>query len=187
MKFRAPVMVSMVLLAGLCNAAAAQDVDFREAFRNGRWRLETQGFAALYSGKTDREGDKFATFSVEYEMPVSSHFSVGLRGYPLFVYLPHRTSDDTLYGVAGGVAARYYFKEEAHRGWFAEGGGSALWHSRCFRENGSRINFMLEAGLGYQFERDWHDTFKFTHISNASMHHDNAGVNALGLGVGYTF
>ena len=105
----------------------------------------------------------------------------------MFVYLPHRTSDDTLYGVAGGVTARYYFQEETHRGWFAEGGGSVLWHSRYFRENGSRINFMLEAGLGYQFERDWHATFKFTHISNASTNHDNAGVNALGLGVGYTF
>ncbi len=176
-----------LLLAGMGNMAAAEGIDFREAFRDGRWRVEAQGFATLHSRKTDREGDKFAAVSAEYEMPLTSHVAFGLRGYPLFVYEPHRTSDDTIYGVAGGVTTRYYFKENTHKGWFAEGGGSLLWHSRHFRENGSRVNFMLEGGLGYQFERDWHATFKFSHISNAGMHHDNAGVNALGFGVGYAF
>lgn len=187
MRFCVALLVLMLLLAGLGPVAAAQDIDFREAFSAGRWRVETQGFAALYSGKTDRQGDKFATFSVEYEMPVSSHFCFGLRGYPLLVYLPHRRADDTLYGVAGGVAGRYYFEKDSYRGWFAEGGGGLLWHSRYFRANGSRLNFMLEAGVGYQFAQDWHVAIKFNHMSNASTHTRNAGVNALGFGVGYTF
>lgn len=181
------IITSVIFLVNVGTVASADGIDFKEIFRDGRWRVETQGFAALHSGKTDREGDKFGTFSVEYEMPVSSHFTAGLRGYPVFVYEPHRDSDDTIFGVAAGLAGRYYFKEDIYRGWCAEGGGSVLWHSRYFRENGSRVNFMLEAGLGYQFERDWHATFKFTHISNAGMNDDNAGVNALGLGLGYTF
>jgi len=183
-----PILVILVMfLAGTGNVAFADRIDFKEIFRNGQWRIETQGFAALHSGKTDREGDKFATFSVEYEMPVSSHFAVGLRGYPVFVYEPHRDSDDRIFGAAAGLAARYYFKEDTYKGWFAEGGSGVLWHSRYFRDNGTRVNFMLDAGVGYQFERDWHATLKFMHFSNASMNTDNAGVNALGLGLGYTF
>ena len=187
MKHTLFIAAMVAALGGLSSRAAADGINFREAIRDGRWRVETQGFAALHSGKTDREGDKFATLSDEYEMPETSHFTCGLRAYPLFVYEPHRSSDDTIFGVAGGLAARYYFKEDTYKGWFAEGGSSVLWHSRHFRENGSRVNFMLEGGVGYQFERDWHATFKFTHISNASMNDDNAGVNALGLALGYTF
>ena len=117
----------------------------------------------------------------------SRHFTFGLRGHPLFVYEPHRSSFDTIYGVAAGVGARYYLREDTYNGWFADAGCSILWHSNYFHDNSSRVNFMPEAGVGYKFRNDWHAALKFNHISNGGMASNNAGVNALGLGVGYTF
>lgn len=177
----------MLFFAGLGNVAAADRIDLREMFRNGRWRLEAQGYSALYSGKTDREGDKFATFSVEYEMPATRRFAFGLRAYPLFYYEPHRSSFDNVYGVAVGGTARYYLRAETYNGWFADAGCSILWHSNYFHDNSSRVNFMPEGGVGYQFRNNWHAAVKLNHISNGGMASKNAGVNALGLAIGYTF
>ncbi len=181
--FFTTVLIAAALLCYLPTSARAGEIKFKE----GRWRLEGQAMSSLYSRKTLREGDHFNTFSIEYEMPAWKRMTLGLRAYPAFYYMPHKSSDKEVFGAAFGVTSRCYQNAEELNGWFGEIGGSLLWHSNHFSENGSKVNFYLEAGAGYQFENDWHVALKYGHISNASTNSDNAGINALGLAVGYTF
>lgn len=174
----AAILVTLAFLAALPAAAGGAE---------GRWRVEGQGFVTFDTSRTEHEGDLFFTGSVEYEMPVLSRGAVGVRFYPLFLLDPHTGSRETVFGTAAGVTGRVYQKAEVRKGWFAEAGVSALWHSRYFEGNGSRINFMSEFGVGYHFENDVHLSGKYSHISNAGMKKDNAGVNGVGLAVGYSF
>ncbi|MBI4556573.1 MAG: acyloxyacyl hydrolase [Candidatus Hydrogenedentes bacterium] len=170
--------LGMVLFLALGSSAQAG------SFQDGRLRLEINGVGGIYSGKTDRSGDYYVGGSVEYEWAAFKKASLGLRFYPLFVY----PEPKPVYGVAGGVTARIYKNQEERNGLFAEVGSAVLWHSRYFKENNSRINFLSEIGVGYQFPKnDWHLALKYHHISNAGLASENAGINGVGLSVGYKF
>ncbi len=171
-------ILAALLLAIVSGSAAARPLDIEQ----GRWRIELQGADVLHSKKTDREGDYFVSGSVEYEIPVRIHLTLSVRAYPLFIY----PEPEPIYGVAAGIAFRWYPRED-HKGFYAEAGVAPLWTSRYFNENSSRINFLDELGVGYRFEKDWHLSVKYQHISNAGLGSDNAGVNAISLGIGYTF
>lgn len=177
--------ITFVLAVGmtatmLSRGAWARPIDFDA----GHWRLELQGAGALHSGKTDHEGDYFITGSVEYESPWTDHVALGIRAYPLFVY----PKPQPLYGVALGLVLRIYRNPEKDSGPYAEAGVAALWHSQYFSDNSSRLNFLDELGVGYKFEgRPWHIAVKYQHISNAGIARENAGVNAVSVGFGYSF
>lgn len=178
--FACVATAALVLFGGRPAQARPIEVD------EGMWRLELQGAAALHSKKTDREGDSFLTGSVEYEMPTAiPRLTVGLRGYPLFVY---RDEDHTILGAAAGFTLRLYQHPDTKDGLYAEAGSALLWHSRHFDGNSTRVNFLSELGFGYKFpDNPWNISLKYQHISNASTGNDNAGVNAVSLGFGYRF
>ena len=179
------LVVILLFLVGT-HVAIADDGALREAFDNGQWRVESQAYWAVYSRKTEREGDKYVSVFVEYEMPVSPHFTVGLRGYPAFYFDPHKDVD-AVFGVGLGASTRYYLADADYHGWYLEGAASGLYQSDYFQKNGSRFNFMLEFGGGYKFQNNWNVAIKYGHISNAHIASDNAGLNSFGLGIGYTF
>jgi hypothetical protein len=155
-------------------------------FKEGRWRVEVSGALGYDSGKRDRQGDSVITGNIEYEWPVYARCTLGLRAYPLFVY-NQDDSDPTVWGGGVGVVGRIYQKKDERRGFFVEGGVAVLGHDEHIRGNSSSINFLPEAGVGYQFKNDWHVTLQVQHISNAHLASDNAGANSVGLAVGFSF
>jgi hypothetical protein len=180
-----------VVLALLCAALSVEAGAQESAFKQGTWRLEATGIGMVHSGKTDRDDDYYGLGVVEYEWPATDWISLAIRGVPVFVY--HEDDDglgeeEVVFGIGAGLTARYYFDRVQRTGWFTEASASALWHSDFFEKNSSRVNFLTEAGVGYMWPKShWHVALKVQHISNGSMGNDNAGVNGLGLGVGYRF
>ena len=180
-------MTTLVVMVGALAGAAGADT---LRWEDGRWRLEFTGMGGVYSGKVDREGDWYATGSIEYEVPAFDHATFGLRFYPLFWYEEDedkRGDAGVIHGAAFGVAARYYQRAETRSGWFGELGVSALVHDEEFEKNSSQVNFLNELGLGYKWEEHWHVAVKWEHISNAGIGSRNSGVNGVGLAFGYTF
>lgn len=174
-------LVSTVALAlGLATSAVA-DIKFDQ----GRWRLEMSGSAGIHSGSTDRGGDLVASGSLEYEFPASRRTTLGLRLLPLFMYA--QDDDDNVFGAGFGLAGRLYQHAEEYRGWFGELEVSALGHDDKIEGNSASLNFLTGVGVGYKFKNNWHATLRYEHISNAGLGEHNAGANAVGLAVGFTF
>lgn len=152
-------------------------------FEDGRWRLALSGLDVVKSGSHAYNGDPCFTASIEYEFPAYPHGKLGLR-LPL-LYLP---AAEGLFGGGFGIATRAYQNKERYDGIFGEVGASVLWLSSDYKDNDSRVNFMLEAGLGYKFpSTDWDVSLRYGHLSNANLGHRNAGVNGIGITLGYTF
>jgi len=168
-------------------------------FNQGWWRVEAGIAAGTYSGLVSRSGDLMGTGIIEYEGPLTRRATLSLRLMPLFIYdeesntTEHedgtsvRIGGNTLFGGGFGLAARIYSIPEEHRGFFAETGGSALFHSNRLEGNGSNINFLTGVGLGYKLINRWHAVFKYEHISNAGFSERNQSANVTGIGIGYSF
>ena len=168
-----------VLCVAWAPAAQARDVRFSE----GHWRQELTLANGLHAGKRNRESDRFISLAFEYEAPYRKRATLDFRIYPGLVYFEN--GESTLYVGGIGIGTRLYQKTEL-KGWYGEILGGVLLMSGEWRGNGSNVNFLSEAGLGYQFDR-WHVVLKVQHISNAGISSDNDGVNAVGVGFGYNF
>lgn len=199
------MQISKLLSIALAASALATTLPASEAgagdFSEGRWRLELSGGPALDQGSEDRSGDALITGYVDYEFPTTNHTALSLRGMPLFVYTQddehenfwreifhdHGHDGDTVWGGGLGLAYRVYQKGGVYEGFFLELQALALGHSGGIEGDGSNIDFLTGIGLGYQFNSNWHAAFRFEHVSNAGLDEDNAGVNAVRLGLGYRF
>ncbi|MCC6793635.1 MAG: acyloxyacyl hydrolase [Candidatus Hydrogenedentes bacterium] len=157
-----------------------------DGFRDGRWRTEVGVSTGFHSGNRSRTGDMLVTGNVEYEWPVFARCSLGLRAYPLFLYHQNDPSD-TLWGGGIGTVGRVYQNAGDRNGWFGEAGAGVIWHTNHIEGNSATMDFLLEAGVGYQFKNNWHVTLQASHLSNAGLSENNAGANSLGLAVGFTF
>lgn len=175
-------VIAVALLATFLWTPSAQ-AEFR--FKDGMWRFEIAAGAGYDSGKRDREGDFQLVGEIEYEIPATERITLGLRALPLIVYTQDDKNEDTLWGAGVGIALRYYQVPSEYRGWFGELEGAAFGHSGKLEGNSSNFNFLIGAGVGYQFKNSWHTTVKIRHISNASTSSSNAGANTINLGVGY--
>lgn len=182
-------LVRFLACAALATTFSAQalDVDFDQ----GRWKLELSGFGGVYSGKVDRDDDAYLSGTIDYEVPAFDRMSLSLRLRPLFVYFQdedERDNSDTIWGAGVSLAARIYQDQSTMTGWFGEVGAGLVWHSGYFEGNSSRVNFIPEAAVGYQFrESPWSLALRVQHLSNGGMGNDNAGVNSVGLAVGFRF
>ena len=152
----------------------------------GKLRLELAGFTGIHSGRRSRTGDYGLSVSVEYEVPVIKHLTLGIKGYPLFFYEQDDSGEDTVFGVGIGPQLRAYHRED-FRGLFGEVGFAALATSGKFDGNSATLNLLSEGGIGYKFKSNWHVAAKFRHISNAGLASSNSGVNTVVIGLGYTF
>jgi hypothetical protein len=159
-------------------------------FSKGRWRTEIASTTGTIGNQwPDREKDYFVLGSVEYEWPIHSHTTCSLRGSPLFLYNLHGDGnyDSThIYGAALGLAFRLYENKEP-TGLFAEVGSSALWHSDYFPGNNSKLNFITDVGVGYEFENHISIAVKYFHISNANLEEHNSQLDAIGASLAYAF
>ncbi|MCC6153667.1 MAG: acyloxyacyl hydrolase, partial [Candidatus Hydrogenedentes bacterium] len=151
-----------------------------DGFSEGRWRTEVGVSTGFHSGNRSRTGDMLVTGNVEYEWPVVARCTLGLRAYPLFLYHQNDPSD-TLWGGGIGTVGRVYQNAVERNGWFGEAGAGVIWHTNHIEGNSATMDFLLEAGVGYQFKNNWHVTLQASHLSNAGLSDNNAGANSLGV------
>jgi len=104
----------------------------------------------------------------------------------LFIY-NQDDGDPTVWGGGVGIVGRIYQKEEERTGFFVEGGVAVLAHSNEIEDNSSNVNFLPQAGVGYQWKSGWHVTLQIQHISNGSLASHNAGANSIGVAAGFRF
>lgn len=165
------------------DVAPERDANFWFHLEEGMWRGELSLSGGIHSGRRDRTGDVLFTSLIEYEVPVHAHATLGLRLLPLFVY----DGPETVWGGGIGLSARLYNERDSYQGLFAEGFSHITIHRNRFDGNSSNFNFLIGGGVGYQFANDWHATVRFDHFSNGGIGSRNAGVNTIGVGLGYRF
>jgi len=178
--FGVTVLVVLGLAMGWMDDAAAD--------REAGWRVELSGGPGVFSGDAQRrEGDFILKAAVEYELPLCPHVALGLRMLPAFVYDQAKEGRPTVWGGGVGVAGRFYWSGENDRGLFGEIDGHLIGHDGRFYRNGSNINFLVGAGIGWQFENDIFVVARFEHISNSNINPPDGSVNIATIGVGYRF
>jgi len=148
-------------------------------------RIKTELMVSdVFSGRGVRLKNQNITGTIEYEWNIFHPFTMGVRGYPLFLYF----SDKLIYGFGGGITNRYFTNSQNKSGVYVELGISLIWHSRYFPENSARVNFFSEFGIGYKFLGDNLQLgVKIHHLSNGNTADKNLGWNDYSLGVGYSF
>lgn len=176
------LFMMLLILVGLVVAPAWAGSKWSE----GMWRLELSGGPGLDAGNK-RDGDLFLKTSAEYEVPVSTHCTLGLRLLPFFVYDQEGRGNDTLYGAGVGFGGRVYSIANEYRGLFAEAGVHVVGHANRLTGNSSNVNFLTGLGVGYHCKADWSMVVRWEHLSNANLSKENAGANCLTLGIGYRF
>lgn len=154
---------------------------------HARIRVELTTSTAYHSGHHSRTGDFGLRTNIDYEIPVLKHMTVAPRIIPLMYYNENGDGDGTLFAFGIGVVLRGYSNGEERRGWFGEGGLHVLGQTGKFEGNTGSFNFMEEVGAGYMFKSGWHAAVKVSHISNAGIANHNAGINNVGLGIGFSF
>ncbi len=181
--------ILVVVLLGISTPSAHAGVvgHIRDlTWGEGTLRLEVSGLTGFRSGSHARAGDTNINVTVEKEFKLYEKLSVGLRVHPLFFYDENDSAGSTIWGTGGGVTTRWYFQGD-EKGWFAEVMGSGLVQSKKFRGNSTNFNFLVEGGVGYKFDSRWHVSGRIRHLSNGGFGEDNAGVNGLGIGIGFSF
>lgn len=178
--------LAVPVMACFLAAPAQADNALTRGFAEGRWRTEIGVATGFHSGRRDRTSDMVVKGSIEYEWPLFARGTLGLKTYPLFSYLQDEPSE-TLWGGGIGLAARIYQNADALNGFFVEGGANVIFHTNHIDGNSATMDFLLEGGVGYQFQSDWHVALQVQHISNGGLSDSNAGANSVGLAVGYTF
>jgi len=152
---------------------------------HARVRLELTTSFGFHSGRHPREGDIALRTNVDYEIPIVEHLTIAPRIVPLMFY--SQDNDNDVWAAGIGVVFRGYSNGVEQRGWYGEVGLHLLGQTNNFEGNSGYANFMEELGVGYQFKKGWHISAKVSHISNAGIALDNAGVNNYGIGFGYSF
>jgi hypothetical protein len=184
------VVAVVSLSAAHISVAADEGWSLDRDLSKGRWRTEIMSTTGTIGNQwPQREKDYFVLGSVEYEWPIHSNVTCSLRGSPLFLYDLHGDGkyDSThIYGAAFGLALRLYQNKEL-TGLFAEVGSSAMWQSDYLPGSNSKLNFISDAGIGYQFRNHISVSVKYFHISNAGIEELNSGLGALGVSLAYTF
>jgi hypothetical protein len=186
------LLSAITLMLTWSNSANASNV-FQELkelkWEDGRLRIEAQGWSGVRSGRRSRSGDIGVVGTVEKEFALYQKLTVGVRAIPIFI-MDESDKDgrdaETIYGVGVGISIRRYLNG-VEDGWYAEYNESIIGQSKKFRGNSGNFNFMSEIGIGYEFENDWYVSAKWRHLSNAGIANKNAGVNGVGIGIGFSF
>lgn len=185
---------TIIILLAICNLSHAEGFlsEYYENFDQGRWKLE---ISTTRLGQADQyienKEDTQLVSNIDYEWPLDGNQTLSLRIIPMLYYyidndrLTGRESVD-IYSVGAGLAWKMY-ENPTHDGIFLDLGAAPIWNSDDFPGNSARFNFLLNVGLGYQFENGWSTAIKYYHISNANLGDRNRGVDTFALTAGYRF
>lgn len=93
--------------------------------------------------------------------------------------------------ASAGLMLQYYCDAMSTAGFrpYVEAGLHGIYTDFRMSGQGLRFNFSPQAGVGFDFGRnlDYFLAFRFQHISNAELHHDNDGFNTMLCMVGLYF
>ena len=146
------------------------------------------GFAAFnlqkHTGKI--EGGKYYDFfqlTYLYERPCRDYRQLALFFEPFAAYI-NRPNDGVDVGLYAGL--KWYPTDHANKGFFVTAGTGMVYTTTGFKEQGTHLNFTLEAGIGYRFKRFFIED-RVRHYSNGRTAWPNRSVQANILSVGYYF
>jgi hypothetical protein len=178
-------MVLFILFLGASAPSWAQNTTGGNKYDGPgpRLRLELSGYRDVNGGKVN--GDYYISGAVELELPIVHHASLGLRLLPLLLY-PNQADHPDIYGVAAGVGGRLYTGRD-NTGLFVEAGAAALWNMDKFKIDNSRLGFLGDCGIGYQFQSGFHLTLKAQRISETGIADFEHGTTGVGGAFGFSF
>ncbi len=179
-----------VLLSLIAAGSAEATWKCLRNFDQGQWRGEIGTTSFGTNQFPDNTGDWMVIGSVEYEWAYLDKTTLGLKGYPFLIYYQDnngRGKSDYIY--AAGIAAniRYYQNAIRSEGWYAEAAAGPIINSEYFEDNGCSVNFLLDGGIGYQFDNNITLAVKYYHISNGGLDNRNIPLDMVGFSVGYQF
>ncbi len=146
-----------------------------------------------------------------YDLSKSIHF-VQVSGFALFDHekiFPHKAPEALRFKIEGslgsttypekrlimsaGIFSLYYINAFATKTFkpYVEGGISGVYIDYLWRGHGTRFNFNPQLGIGSEINMPSGQPFivalRLYHISNAHLHKDNRGLNAITLQIGRFF
>jgi hypothetical protein len=102
----------------------------------------------------------------------SPHIQLLLEPYVDYVMKPHDGLD-----VGLGVSLKFYPFNEKRKGLFFVAGTGAAYTTIGFKEQGTHAPFILQGGVGYQWDRIFIEN-RFRHYSNAGLASPNHSINS---------
>ncbi len=187
-RWLATLLLMFCFLSGSVSTSLGQNADSADS--DNRY-----GFSLLTGGAYDP--DHFGLVLVQgfalldYDK-VAWHRAPEPLRLKLEVNLGLRTDPEPRLVLAGNALALYYLGNQS-RAWrpYVEAGIGVIYTDFQVDGQGLRINFNPQCGVGMEHALANNNAMtvgiRFSHISNGNLHHDNRGINAALVSLGYLF
>jgi len=123
----------------------------------------------------------FLNFAYQYERSLSQVLGLVIEPFASYTIKPKD-------GVDAGVtlSLKYKFHTKESNGFFLTFGGGSAYTSINFKEQGTHLLFIIQAGVGYKWKNYFIES-RFKHYSNADTAHPNRSINSNIVMVGMVF
>jgi len=123
----------------------------------------------------------FLNFAYQYERSLSQVLGLVIEPFASYTIKPKD-------GVDAGVtlSLKYKFHTKDSNGFFLTFGGGSAYTSINFKEQGTHLLFIIQAGVGYKWKNYFIES-RFKHYSNAATAHPNKSINSNIVTVGMVF
>jgi len=173
-------LLQVLLLSVVCLAEPASALEQALSVGYGIAALNPE----LHLGRIEG-GRAYDFFQVTYllERPCRDYLALAvfLEPFASFVNRPDQGVDAGLY-----TGLKYRLSGAEKRGFFFTAGTGMVYTTVGFKEQGTHLNFTLEAGAGYRFGRFFIED-RLRHYSNGSTASPNRSINANVLTIGFYF
>ncbi len=146
-----------------------------------------------YKPGNDIQSVQISGFAVMTPETIWPHISIESLRYKIGCHAGVTTRPRTRCMVSGGLILLYYLGDlgSFHLRPYLEGGCHIIYDDFQVPGQGLRVNFNPQVGIGMEFEvgseQSFYMAFRLQHISNGSLHPDNAGINSFAVTVGRLF
>jgi hypothetical protein len=123
----------------------------------------------------------FLNFAYQYERSLSQVLGLVIEPFASYTIKP---KDGVDVGVT--LSLKYKFHTKESNGFFLTFGGGSAYTSINFKEQGTHLLFIIQAGVGYKWKNYFIDS-RFKHYSNADTAHPNRSINSNIVMVGMVF
>lgn len=170
----------MGLILVVCAAAPAYAVEQAMSVGYGFGALNP----GLHLGRIEG-GRNYDFFQITYlvERPCTDHLPLAVFIEPFVSYV-NRPNAGVDFGFFTGL--KYCLQGADKKGFYFTGGTGMVYTTIGFKEQGTHLDFTLEAGVGYRYGRFFIED-RLRHYSNGAMASPNRSVDANVLSVGLYF
>ncbi len=154
-------------------------------YAQSNWISLGYGFA-LFSepgeiGKIEEGSYDYVQFAYAHERALSERLGVLIEPFVAYVVRPVQGVD-----VGFTVSLKHSFKQRGDNGFFLPLGGGSAYTSVNFKEQGTHLLFILQAGIGYRWKEFFIEN-RLRHYSNASTAQPNRSINSNTVIMGMNF